>query len=55
MMLDINPRQKAVLTSGFAATDRIKEALKLGAGQHLQKPYEMEDLGRAVRRELDRF
>jgi len=53
-MLELNPRQKAVMVSGFTATDRIKEALKLGVGQYIQKPYDFEDLGRAVRRELDK-
>jgi len=53
-MLEINPRQKAIMVSGFTATDRIKEALKLGVGQYIQKPYDFEDLGRAVRRELDK-
>jgi signal transduction histidine kinase/ActR/RegA family two-component response regulator len=52
-MLEFNPRQKAIMVSGFAATDRIKEALKLGAGQYIQKPYDFDNLGRAVRRELD--
>ncbi|MFH1476540.1 MAG: response regulator [Verrucomicrobiota bacterium] len=53
-MLEFNPRQKAIMVSGFAATDRIKEALKLGVGQYIQKPYDFDDLGRAVRRELDK-
>ena len=53
-MLELNPRQKAIMVSGFTATDRIKEALKLGVGQYIQKPYDFEDLGRAVRRELDK-
>lgn len=53
-MLEINPRQKAIIVSGFAATDRIKEALKLGVGKYLQKPCDLEDLGRAVRHELDK-
>jgi DNA-binding NtrC family response regulator len=53
-MLEFNPRQKAIMVSGFAATDRIKEALKLGVGQYIQKPYDFDNLGRAVRRELDK-
>ena len=53
-MLEFNPRQKAIIASGFAATDRIKEALKLGVGQYIQKPYDFDNLGRAVRRELDK-
>jgi PAS domain S-box-containing protein len=46
--------QKAIIISGFAVTDRIKEAMRLGAGQYLQKPYTLEDLGKAVRLELDK-
>jgi CheY-like chemotaxis protein len=53
-MLEFNPRQKAIMVSGFAATDRIKEALKLGVGQYIQKPYDFDNLGRAIRRELDK-
>ncbi|MDD5677176.1 MAG: response regulator [Kiritimatiellae bacterium] len=53
-ILELNPRQKAIVSSGFTKTDRIKEALKLGVGQYVQKPYDFEDLGRAVRRELDK-
>ncbi|MFA5043094.1 MAG: response regulator [Kiritimatiellia bacterium] len=53
-MLEFNPRQKAIIVSGFAATDRIKEALKLGAGQYIQKPYDFDNLGHTIRRELDK-
>lgn len=53
-MLEFNPRQKAVVVSGFALTDRTREAIRLGAGRHLQKPFEIEELGLAVRGELDR-
>ncbi len=49
-----NPRQRAIMVSGFAVTARIKEAFKLGAGQYLQKPYSLDELGRLVRQELDR-
>jgi len=53
-ILAINPAQKAIIISGFTITDRIKKALHLGAGQYLQKPYTLEDLGKAVRLELDK-
>lgn len=48
------PYQRAIVVSGFAMTDRIKEIMHLGAGYHLQKPYNQEELGKFVRRELDR-
>ncbi|MBI2440758.1 MAG: response regulator [Lentisphaerae bacterium] len=53
-MLEFNPRQKVIMASGFAETDRLKEALKLGVGQCIRKPYDFEALGRAVRQELDK-
>jgi hypothetical protein len=31
----------------------VKEALALGAGGYVKKPYTLESLGRAVREELD--
>jgi|GEM_PF-2324184 len=48
------PEQKAIIVSGYAATDRVDEALSLGAGNYLRKPYSLEQIGRAVREELDR-
>jgi DNA-binding NtrC family response regulator len=53
-MLKINPHQKAIIVSGFAETDRVREAQSLGAGAYVKKPYVLEKLGLAVRRELDR-
>jgi signal transduction histidine kinase/CheY-like chemotaxis protein len=52
--LKIEPRQKAIIASGFSETDRVKEARNLGAGAYVKKPYTMEKLGLAVRRELDK-
>ncbi len=48
------PRQKAVIVSGFAETDRVAEAQRLGAGAYVKKPYLLETLGMAIRQELDR-
>lgn len=53
-ILERKPGQRAIMVSGFAVTERIKEAFKLGAGQYLQKPYTLNELGRVVRIELDR-
>jgi PAS domain S-box-containing protein len=53
-VLEINPKQKAILVSGFSETDRVKKAQKLGAGAYVKKPYMMEKIGIAVRDELDR-
>jgi PAS domain S-box-containing protein len=53
-ILKMNPKQKAVITSGFSETDRVKEAQRLGAGQYIKKPYTIEGIGMAVKSALDR-
>jgi two-component system cell cycle sensor histidine kinase/response regulator CckA len=53
-VLEINPKQKAILVSGFSETDRVREAQKLGAGAYVKKPYMMEKIGIAIRDELKR-
>ncbi len=51
-ILKIRPGMKALITSGFSESDRVKEALKLGAGVYIKKPYTMEKIGLAVTTEL---
>lgn len=51
---DIRPGQKAVIASGFAENERVKEAQRLGAGEYVKKPYTLETLGMAVKRVLKR-
>lgn len=53
-VLEINPKQKAIIVSGFSKTDRVREAQKLGASAYVKKPYIMEKIGVAIRDELDR-
>jgi signal transduction histidine kinase/ActR/RegA family two-component response regulator len=53
-ILDIHPRQKAIIVSGFAETERVTKAQSLGAGTYVKKPYVLEKLGLAVKEELDR-
>jgi len=50
----IHPKQKAIIVSGFAETDQVKETLKLGAGQYIKKPVTLEELGQAVKEELEK-
>ena len=52
-ILEIIPRQKAIITSGFSETKRVKETQKLGATRYLRKPYVLEQLGKTIREELD--
>ncbi len=53
-VLEMKPHQRAILISGFAESDQVKEALALGAGAYLRKPVTLEKLAKAVREELDR-
>jgi signal transduction histidine kinase/CheY-like chemotaxis protein len=53
-ILEIRPGQKALITSGFSETWRVKEAERLGVGGYLKKPYLIDQIGHAVRAELDR-
>jgi two-component system, cell cycle sensor histidine kinase and response regulator CckA len=53
-ILEIHPRQKAIIVSGFSETKRVNAAQALGAGTYVKKPYVIEKLGQAVRIELDR-
>jgi len=51
-IIKIHPNQKAIIVSGFAETDEVKEAQKLGAGQYVKKPISLEIIGLAVKDEL---
>lgn len=52
-VLAIRPQQKAIIVSGFSETDRVNAAQALGAGAYVRKPYVIEKLGLAVRKELE--
>jgi CheY-like chemotaxis protein len=52
-MIKIRPGQKAIITSGYAETDRVKAAEKLGVGKYIRKPYTLQKLGRAIRELLN--
>ena len=53
-MLQITPDQKAIIASGYSASERVREMQSLGAGSYVRKPYTLEKIGMAVRKELDR-
>ena len=50
-ILKLHPGQKAIIASGFSETDRVREAMKLGAGAYIKKPYLIEKIGVAVKTE----
>ncbi|BCL61561.1 hypothetical protein DGMP_22540 [Desulfomarina profundi] len=52
-MIRIRPGQKAIITSGFSESDRVRKLQQLGAGKYLAKPYTMEQLCIAIRETLD--
>ena len=52
--LEINPEQKAIIVSGYAETERVNLAMKLGAGSFIRKPLTMKVIARAIREELER-
>lgn len=53
-VLEIHAKQKAIIVSGFSESNRVHDAQALGAGTYVRKPYIIEKLGLAVRKELDR-
>lgn len=52
--IKIHPKQKAIIVSGFSESDRVNAAQTLGAGAYVRKPYILEKLGLAVKKELEK-
>lgn len=53
-ILKLYPGQKAIIASGFSASDDVKETLALGAGSLINKPYTKDQLARSVYLELQK-
>jgi len=53
-ILELHPNQKAIIASGFAETKRVREAMVLGVGEYIKKPYLIDKMGAAVKNELAR-
>ena len=51
-IITIHPNQKAIITSGFSETHRVRKAQKLGVGTYLKKPYTIEKIAIAAKSEL---
>jgi CheY-like chemotaxis protein len=49
-VLELHPGQKAIITSGFSETERVKACQRLGAEHYVQKPYTFEKIGMAVKK-----
>ena len=54
-VLEIHPKQKAIIVSGFSESERVNAARALGVGDYVRKPYLIEEIGTAIRKELDRI
>lgn len=52
LLLKNNPRQKAIIVSGYSESDDVRATLSLGAGGFVKKPYTLSQLGTAARDEL---
>jgi len=53
-VIKIHPNQKVIIVSGFAETDDVKEAQKLGASRYIKKPLMLEKIGLSVKEELEK-
>ncbi len=53
-IIEIHPNQKAIIVSGFAETDEVKEVQRLGAGQYIRKPLTLKKIGIAIKEELEK-
>ncbi|WDP91465.1 MAG: response regulator [Desulfobacter sp.] len=51
-IIERHPGQKAVVVSGFSDDERVREILRLGAGAYVKKPYTLEIVGLALKKEL---
>jgi CheY-like chemotaxis protein len=51
-IIKVKTNQKAIITSGFAETEEVKEAQRLGVGQYIKKPLQILPLGLAIKSEL---
>lgn len=48
------PGMKAIIVSGYTETERVREALQLGAGEFVRKPYTLNVIAAAVRNVLNK-
>jgi len=47
-----HPGQKAVIASGYAENIRVEEAIRLGVGKYIRKPYSIKNLGEVIKQVL---
>ncbi len=54
-IVKLHPGQKAIMMSGFADTERVREAQALGVSAFVWKPYTIEQIGLILRQERQRL
>jgi CheY-like chemotaxis protein len=47
-IIALHPGQKALIASGFSKDEEVQRALRLGVSGYLQKPYVLNNLGKAL-------
>lgn len=52
--LQINPQQKAIIVSGYAETERVNEAMRLGVYSFTKKPFTKEIISNEIRNALQK-
>ncbi len=52
-IIKIRPGQRAIIATGYAGTREVEIALKSGAGRYIMKPYVLEEIGVAIKEELE--
>lgn len=53
-ILKINPKQRAIIASGFAENNEVEQTIILGASQFIKKPYTVTQIGLAVKQALSK-
>ncbi|MFO7558438.1 MAG: PAS domain S-box protein [Desulfobacterales bacterium] len=51
-IIKLYPGQRAIIASGFSETEQVREAQRLGAGEHIKKPYMIENIGLVIKKAL---
>jgi len=52
LIIQQNPDQKAIITSGYSETVDVRETQKLGAGAYIKKPFALKKIAAAIRESL---
>jgi CheY-like chemotaxis protein len=52
-ILQIHPKQKAIIASGFSHNEEVQKAQELGAGSYIRKPYTLRQIASAMKKSLN--